>query len=649
MVECKRMKAIAYNILLSLKAFLQLGWKVNLLYAWYQLTLRSGLLKIFTPTGKKQRAMGSRTNFNIKPLNLSLPTKQELKMSLGNNADELLKEADEILRRKVRLFGGEPIPLILATSKPLNHWTAYKSTWVDGQDIKFIWEPGRFGWATVLARAYRLSGNEKYAEAFWKYTNEFMQANPPNQGPHWISAQEVALRLIALTFSYHLFSSSSHTTPERAYMLAAALAAHASRIPPTLTYARAQNNNHLLTEAIGLYTAAALLPEHPSVPKWKRLGWKWFNWGIQNQIDADGGYIMHSTNYHRLMLQTALWAMLVMESQGDSLPEKTRTKLASATVWMMEMTDNGSGQVPNLGPNDGAYILPLTTCPFNDFRPVVNAAGATFLGQVGFPPGPWDEMALWFKVRNPSKSSAKKPHRLVGERSWANLQAAQFNSRPGHVDQLHLDLWWRGLNVAQDAGTYLYNAPPPWENILSGTDVHNTITINGHDQMTKARRFLWLDWAQAKFIEPPTPTLLVVEHDGYKKLGVIHKRLVEISSQDTWTITDTISPDWRYPIRKRQFAIRLHWLLPDWVWRLEGTTLGLKSPHGWVTIKIKGESELHPNIARAGELLHGEGPVKPHRGWASPTYGEKEPALSFSVSTYASPPVTLTSTWIFPS
>ena len=34
------------------------------------------------------------------------------------------------------------------------------------------------------------------------------------------------------------------------------------------------------------------------------------------------------------------------------------------------------------------------------------------------------------------------------------------------MDQLHLDLWWRGLNIAQDAGTYLYNADPPWDNPL---------------------------------------------------------------------------------------------------------------------------------------------------------------------------------------
>ena len=60
-----------------------------------------------------------------------------------------------------------------------------------------------------------------------------------------------------------------------------------------------------------------------------------------------------------------------------------------------------------------------------------------------------------------------------------------------------MDLWWRGLNIAQDAGTYLYNADPPWDNSLTTALVHNTVTVNGRDQFTRAGRFLYLDWFNA--------------------------------------------------------------------------------------------------------------------------------------------------------
>jgi len=53
-------------------------------------------------------------------------------------------------------------------------------------------------------------------------------------------------------------------------------------------------------------------------------------------------------------------------------------------------------------------------------------------------------------------------------------------------------------------------------------------------------------------------------------------------------------------------------------------------------------NDLHPaplQIARAGELLYGKGPVLPTWGWASPTYGMKVPALSARFTADGSLPI----------
>ena len=180
------------------------------------------------------------------------------------------------------MFGGEPVPIQLSFSKSLSHWTDYethKAPIPDSQfpvsDIKFIWEPARFGWAFTLGRAYHLTKNETYAEAFWKYFDVFTESNPPNMGPHWMNGQEVAIRLMALVWANQVFETAAASSAERRARLAQSVAAHAARIPPTLIYARAQNNNHLLSEAAGLYTAARALPDHPQAGKWQRLGFKW--------------------------------------------------------------------------------------------------------------------------------------------------------------------------------------------------------------------------------------------------------------------------------------------------------------------------------------------------------------------------------------
>ncbi|MBN2499238.1 MAG: alginate lyase family protein [Anaerolineales bacterium] len=640
------------RLALSYKTFRQLGFRQVSLFAWYQVKLRSGLLRLQT----RARETALDQDLQLAVGFLPVPDQAKLRAVLGDDEAALIQEADEILAGQVRLFGGEPRPMKLVLDEPLDHWTRYKSGQYQGEDIKFTWEVGRFGWATALARAYVLSGDEKYTRTFWENTETFLAANPPNRGPHWASAQEVALRLVCLSFAYAVLINSPETTPERTKLLVNSLAAHAARIPPTLVYARAQNNNHLLTEAVGLYTAGTVLPDHPQAEKWRALGWRWLNEALQTQITSVGAYVQNSANYHRLMLQAALWAGVVAAGRGDAFPTETQTKLAAATRWLLALLDEDNGHVPNLGPNDGAYILPLTTQAFSDYRPVLQAAAQTFLGGRPFPPGAWDEMTLWLNFQSPARATTLKetntPIRISGTQSWAYLRAAEFQARPGHADQLHLDLWWRGLNIACDAGTYLYNGNPPWDNTLAGTGVHNTLTVNGQDQMTRAGRFLWLDWAQAEvmdtgYAESGQLSWVVAQHDGYRKLGVLHRRMVTCEG-DQWLVRDQILAE--ADEVTDAFKVRLRWLLPDWLWELEHNVLRLKTQHGPMTVEVtaKGATNLCFQLVRAGELLAGEGQVDPVQGWYSPTYAQKQPALSLAVSGEGPLPLTLTSQFVFP-
>jgi hypothetical protein len=411
-----------------------------------------------------------------------------------------------------------------------------------------------------------------------------------------------------------------------------------------------------------MITAGLALPDHPQARRWLSLGQKWFTTGLQQQIAPDGTYIQHSTNYHRLMLQIAQWVCAIIRSPFQPV---TLSRLAPATHWLLALVDPDTGRVPNLGPNDGAYIFPLTILPFDDYRPVLQAASAAFLGQRAFPAGPWDEVGLWLCSSAPlqvpgtkHQNSRDTAHTLHAPHSWAYLRAATFHSRPSHADQLHLDLWWRGLNVAQDAGTYLYNAPPPWDNALAHTAVHNTITFDGQDQMNRGGRFLWLDWAQGKITsceKAPDGSWerLTAQHDGYRRLGIIHQRAVTAFRDDRWLAEDTVLFAANVT-RDMSHEIRLHWLLPDWPWEAEnrdsGIEIRLQSLHGWITLRVQSPIPhlLSPSVIRAGQLLHGSGPANPILGWTSPIYGTKIPALSLVIEACGPLPLTLTSEWIFP-
>jgi hypothetical protein len=518
-----------------------------------------------------------------------------------------------------------------------------------------------------------LTREEKYAEAFWHNFETFNAANPPYRGPNWISGQEAALRLMAFVWAGQVFAGSSGSSPERKAALTHSISLHAVRIIPTLVYARSQQNNHLLTEAAGLLTAGLALPDHPNATHWCALGWKWLNEGLRSQIDSYGEYAQHSTNYHRLMLQVVLWTNSLMRGNEfiHYFPRQTNEAIVRSIHWLLAILDSDSGRTPNLGANDGAYLFPLTVCPFADYRPVLNAAARAFL-DYDLPRGPWDELALWFGVPLENPKYVQLPRylgdQLYGKDSWAYLRTAQFTSRPSHADQLHVDLWWRSLNVAQDAGTYLYNADPPWDNRLTAAQVHNTVTVNGRDQFTRAGRFLYLDWFNAyrRGSLEADPTILQRtrgRHWGYWRTGVRHARTVTAYADGHWQVIDDMLP-LRMPWEKRPITYRLHWLLPDWEWEarilVSVFEIRLKSPHGWTTLTIcdasrKTNAESRFTLFRAGEPVYASGPGGPEpqaeaviRGWASPTYGVKVPALSLAFETKSANDVQFMSEFVFP-
>jgi hypothetical protein len=644
------------RIRIGLKALLELGWLPLAQYALYQAGLKSGYFRLCTPVrtsqqdGKRERILqdvARREPFSL----WVIPDRGTLKNTLGEQADRLIHEADEIVSGKVRLYGGVPVPLQLDPVSKHVHWSRFRMA--PGVDIKDTWEPARFGWANVLGRAYILTGDELYPQAFWEYFEEFQQANPRNTGPNWTSAQEVAIRLLALSFAWQVFASSHATTPERVYTLVTAIAEHARRIPPTMLYARSQNNNHLLVEALGLLTAGVLLEGYPAARSWQRRGWHILMDTMQLQIDPDGTYIQHSMNYHRLMLQAALMAMRAANLTHRSFPPTVLERLQAATRWLLAQVDATSGKAPNLGHNDGGQLFALAADERGDYRAIAQAASRAFLERDFLGEGPLDEASLWLGLP-PRKESGQSSQpqtadgvlKLGNAYSWGGLRAAQFHARPAHADQLHVELWWQGENIARDAGTFRYNTAAPWDNGLARTAVHNTLTIDGRSQMTRAGRFLWLDWAHAGNVQVGEEHVSA-EHNGYRSLQVLHRRSLQRVSQNEWIVEDHLEGS-----RDHQHEICLHWLLPDWRWSLHEDTLVLDGPPGEVHLAVSCRNrddvlqKMSFQLIRGSEIISGDGDADITLGWFSETYAHKSPALSARWTIHSTLPLVITSGWI---
>jgi len=509
------------------------------------------------------------------------------------------------------------------------HWTDIPD-FSDIGDIKLVWEPSRFGVAYKLVRAYWCTGDETYPYIFWELVNSWCEANPPQRGPNWKCGQEVAFRIMAWVFAFYGFANSPHSTPKRMATLTAMIAAHAQRIERNISYARSQKNNHAISEGVGLWTVGVLFPEFKAAKRWRTLGRQVIEEEAQRQIYDDGSYIQHSMNYHRLMLQDYLWAVRLGQINGYAFPDELLDRLQLATEFLYQMMDLKTGCVPNYGSNDGALILPLNGCDYLDYRPVVQAMSYLLNGERRFETGPWDEDLIWlFGVEALNASSKKIEQRstnahaggyytLRGFQSWGMIRCHTYRDRPCHADMLHFDLWYKGVNLLRDAGSFQYYCEPPWEHYFKSTAAHNTVEIDRKDQMEKGSRFLWYNWTKSNLrYSEKVPQFdgdyWEGEHYGYchGKEAVVHRRAV-IRLDDRWIIIDDILGDGKHDAT-------LRWHLADVGWEtIAPRTFSARDFAAQLSIKV------FPQIDMSVELLYGQESLEPE-GWESLYYGERQP------------------------
>jgi hypothetical protein len=560
----------------------------------------------------------------------------------------VLAEAERILRGNLPFFADLSFacefppqwfrnPVTGQGVSPQQPWTQMRFASPAYGDLKFILEPSRFLFVYPLVRAYALSGDERFPQAFWSAVEDWARHSPPMSGPLWICGQECSLRILAWSFALHGFVHSPSTTNERVALLVSMIAAHAWRTAQTLGYARSQRSNHLVSEAVGLWTAGTLYPELREAEVWKNLGAHLLGESVLDQITPEGFSHQHSFNYQRMILHLLLWTLRLAEIHHAPLYDDIRVRAQAAFDFMRSFVDPVSGLVPNYGSDDGSLILPLAPGSYRDFRPLLQL-GAAVLNRPALKPGPWGEAALWLggepaeveKVAAASPAAAKTGYfRLGDENDWALIRAGRYTRRPFQADQLHVDLWWQGINLARDAGTYLYNGPPPWNNGLAGTAVHNTVTVDHRDQMRRAGRFLWVDWAQASgrsfSSSGACPDRFEGGHNGYKSLGVKHRRTVQWLPGSGWVILDDI-------VGAGEHDVRLHWLVADFSYEVSDSPFEVVFSTGKSRIRWSIFSSVAGSAAvvRAGKSSAPEvtGADTQLLGWESPTYGDLRPAVS---------------------
>jgi hypothetical protein len=111
----------------------------------------------------------------------------------------------------------------------------------------------------------------------------------------------------------------------------------------------------------------------------------------------------------------------------------------------------------------------------------------------------------------------------------------------GHADLLSVQCSAFGEPVLVDAGTYCYTSEREWRNFFRGTAAHNTVLVDGRDQVETEGPFSWRGRAAVHVREWNSDTeydFIDASHGAYSP--VTHRRRVLFVKPNYWVIVDDV-------------------------------------------------------------------------------------------------------------
>jgi hypothetical protein len=429
----------------------------------------------------------------------------------------------------------------------------YKISWFGKKniDIKNIWELSRFYWFAQWMYQARHNNNDTLIARLHALLCSWLAANPYGYGPNWMCGQECAIRLVNMLMGLELLQD-----PFDDVDMLQVIAQHCQRISLTRAYAKAQKNNHAISEAIGLYLGGLYLQKQnynaAEAKKYMKQGQRLLTWCVQNLVLKDGTFAQYSTNYHRLALDLISICLLLAKLWGVEVPAKWLIAHQRMQNWLQYFVDPISGHGVNLGSNDGAMLLNFDVVDYQDYTYTLKMAA--YIQSIYHGDNNIDNLFASFSSVNSAPNYLPQlnqyQHFTAGgliymshQASWATLRYPAFKFRPHQCDLLHFDLWYKGMNVLCDSGTYSYHSTDELSGYFKSVAAHNSVQIDGLPQLRSLSRFLYLDW--------PKVEGLVCHKDSRGSLqwlqccyqhysGARHCRKIELIEQD-WVITDTLA------------------------------------------------------------------------------------------------------------
>ncbi len=394
----------------------------------------------------------------------------------------------------MRAWGGEQDPLEEADKVCRNLLISCGTPYQYGEEIdwtfnatangyvEWTWQLNRHPHWRHLAKAYKKTGDEKYAECFARqFAGWVKQAVAPekafgNQTLCWRTI-ETGLRMSgAFPEVLHTFYKSPAFTDDILVDFYKSVWEHGNRLEKD--HMRA---NWLIMEMNGLGHIALMYPELKDAARWYNFVIEILKRELKEQIYPDGFQAELSTSYQFAVIGNYMGILHAAEKYERPMPRELYDGVEKMLELFVKLV-KPDGVEPNIGDGHGMALTTLTGAFIKDFPNNQLLRWAATGGKEGTAPD-YNSIVL------PYSGTAALRTGWGEDALYATFDGGPYGMSHQHQDKLNLTVYANGKYILPEAGTYAYDTSEMRAYVLS-TRAHNTVRVNGMDQ-NRQQEFKW--------------------------------------------------------------------------------------------------------------------------------------------------------------
>ena len=514
-------------------------------------------------------------------------------------------------------------------------------------NVKQVWELSRLQHLTLLATAWYLTRDERYARRVADQLRSWFRENPFLSGIHWTSGIELGIRLISLAWIRRLLDDWPGVADlfERDALAVRQIRWHQQYLA-AFPSRGSSANNHVIAEAAGQLAASCAFPWFRDSERWRRTSALLLEKElIRNTFPSGIGREMAS-DYQCFVAELGFVAAVEAELSGHPLGAATWARLCAMADSAAALVDERL-RPPRQGDSDEGCGL-LLDAPTANRWPSLLALADALVGRLEWWPRPPADarsvlVGALAGTRHPvAGRPGRRPSRFTDagvtllrthepNEIWCRCDGGPHGflsiAAHAHADALSVEVRYAGVDILADPGTYCYHGERAWRSYFRSTIAHNTIEIGGRSQSSERGPFMWAGHAQAREVEVIDDGDIArwtAEHDGYASLdpSARHRRsvLLDRASRSVDIIDQIVGGG-------HDIRLAFH-LGPEVQAELDGecALLSWSGPAAAAAPAAAGVARLELPSALRWTLHRGE--TEPILGWYSPGLGRRVPVFT---------------------